>query len=213
VRALIWHELSLVLRAPAYWAAASVYLSALALFVVIWGDGVPIAGSGTPWEQFLRVKLVLLTLVLPWTAVRTIGRTDRELTLLSLATATSPSRLVISTVVALSLSLFGLALLALPFTLLMRQVTTVPMETVITTLVSLAGLSSLVAVLAAACGMLMGDSITAWMATTVGTIAATAVIPVTARMTIVWFAVASLLVLPLVLGANARLMYLGDGEP
>jgi hypothetical protein len=213
VRVLIWHDLSRVLRGPAFWAAAVFYLSSLALFVVIWGDGVPIAGSGSTWEQFLRVKLALLAVVLPWTAVRSIGRTDRELTLLSLATATSPSRLVVATVVALCISLLGLALLALPLVLIMQQVTTVPMAAVIASLVPLAGLASLVAVLATVCGMLMGDSIAAWMAATIGTIAATVAMPVTTRMTIVWFVVACVLVIPLVLGANARLMYLGDGKP
>ena len=72
MRWLIWRELIIIGRTPSFWVAAAVYVSVLTLFVLIWGDGVPIVGAGPVWDQFSAVQLSVLLALLPWTATRCV---------------------------------------------------------------------------------------------------------------------------------------------
>ena len=124
--ALIWRELVAITRTPAYWVSAVLYITALTGFVVVWGDGIPVVGARSSWEQFTMFQRVLLAIVFPWTAARCGTSSRRELTLIGFLSARSPSSVLLAQSAALAVSLLALALSSLPVMALMQQIAASP---------------------------------------------------------------------------------------
>ena len=204
---LVWRELTVLFRTSAFWAAAGVYVSALTAFVVVWGDGVPIAGGGTNWEQFISVWNALLLIALPWVAVRCGSATAPEVALLSAVTACEPSRILLAKWVGLSGALAGFGLLALPVVLLMRSIAAVTPATAVAGLVPLMALAVFVAALTAASTMLPLRPLHGWMIVAVMTLVAGWLIPLVPAALSVWLLIAVAIVASSAVSADRKLTY------
>jgi len=160
--ALIWREIVAVTRAPAYWVSAVLYAAALTAFVIVWGDGIPVVGARSSWEQFTMFQQVLLAVLLPWTSARCGTSSRRELTLIGVLTARSPSQILLAQCAALALSLFALALSALPVIALMQQIAAPSLAVVAQDMVPAAALALLVAVVTVTVAAVIEAPIRVW---------------------------------------------------
>lgn len=205
---LIWRELALVWRARAFWVATIGYVLLLLLFVIVWGDGLPIANSGTNWQQFNAVQWGILTVLLPWTAARCATLPRRNLIMLSLATAAPPSRLLLARGLAVAAALLALILVALPVVLLMQQIAAAPVGAIATSLIVCAGLAAFAAA-AANFSMAMTDNpLIGWTGATLVTLMASLVIP--SGATLLWLLASACITVALLLVADSRLRYLPE---
>ena len=208
--ALVWREAIVVLRAVPFWIAAAAYVAVLAVFVMIWGDGVPVVGAGTQWEQFTRFQWVVLVAALPWTAARCTPRALDDLILFAFATAQRPSRLVLARSIALSVCLTMFALLALPVVIVMQRVAAIPLTDAAAGLVSSAALATFVAAVATAAGVLVRSRVAAWLAATACSVVVAGAIP--ASSAALWLLAAVLVAAAMLLRADARLTYLPESS-
>lgn len=207
---LIWRELVVVSRTAAFWIAAAAYVTVLTLFVTIWGDGLPIAGGGTDWEQFIAVQRTALMFVLPWTAVRCATTPPHALALLAMATARAPSSLLIAKSIALTAALSALALLAVPVMLPMQQIAALSLAPVAVDLLPVFGLAAFVAAVTTACTLLPFQPLAGWLIVTASTAAAGLLMPLTPAAVPMWLGVAVLAAAPTVVAADRKLMYLPE---
>ena len=76
--ALAWRQVVAAVRLPAVWIATAVQVAVLTLYIVVWGDGIPLVGARPPFEQFATAQTVLLLLVLPWVAARCLATAHRD---------------------------------------------------------------------------------------------------------------------------------------
>ena len=207
---LIWRELAVIWRTGAFWTATAVCVSILALFVVIWGDGVPIANGGSNWEQFGSIQKAVLVLVLPWIAARCAFTPRREFVALALATSSQPSRLLLARCIAQLVSLSAVALCSLPVTLLMQQIAGTPRLTVVDQLLPLGGLATFVAVVTTGCMVLFANPLRGWLAAAAITVAATWLTPLTLATMPIWVAAALAVAAALVMTVDAVFTYLPE---
>ena len=175
--ALIWREIVAVTRAPAYWVSAVLYVAALTAFVVVWGDGIPVVGARSSWEQFTMFQRVVLAILLPWTAARCGTSSRRELALIGFLTARSPSSVVLAQCAALAVSLLALALTALPVMALMQKVAVVSPAAVVLDIAPVAVLALLVAVVTVTASMAIESPIRVWGVAGIVTLVAAVVGP------------------------------------
>jgi len=208
MRWLIWRELIIIGRTPSFWLAAAVYVSVLTLFVVIWGDGLPIVGAGPVWDQFSSVQLSVLLALLPWTATRCVTtRRKRDLTVLAIVTASRPSALVLARCIALSAALLVLVLTALPIAIVMQQIAAIPLSAISRALLPLLGLSLFVAVAATGFMLAFANPLPAWVITSAVTFVASRTVALTPASTPVWIGIALGAALLLTVNADSRLAY------
>ena len=207
---LIWRELAVIWRTGSFWTAMAASVLAVALFVVIWGDGLPIANGGTNWEQFGSVQRTVLILVLPWIAARCAVTTRRDFVVLALATSSLPSRLLLARCVALLASLVAVALSTLPVTLLMQQIAAAPPLDLVEQLVPLGGLATFVAVVTTVCMVMITNPLPGWIAATAVTVAAAWLMPLTVATTPIWIAAALAAAAALLVAADAMFTYLPE---
>jgi hypothetical protein len=118
---LVWRQLALITRTPAFWTATAVYVTLLSLFLLVWGDGVP-AMTGTLLDQFTTIQVAALGLILPWAAARVALESRRDLTTIAALACCSPAQLIVSQYVASMLALCVLVLCALPMMLVASQI-------------------------------------------------------------------------------------------
>ena len=106
--AMVLRELHVIGRRGALSAAMCVHVALLTGYLLAWGNGngVPVAGALTVYDQTLMVEVILLTILLPWIAARCVAaeRGD-DLVLLSMVTAIPPSRVVIARALAITSAL------------------------------------------------------------------------------------------------------------
>ncbi len=207
---LIWRELVLVWRTSAFWAAMATYLTVLALFILIWGDGMPVPVWGTNWQQFNFIQRTFLMIALPWAAARCAATSNRDLVLLAMATGRLPSSLLVAKFLALATSLVALVLAALPFALLMQQIAARPVTAVAADLLPLVGLAMFVATVTPGYMLASDSPLRGWMASTVSTLAAGFVIPLSNVAMPVWAFLALAAATPTLLIADSRLRYLPE---
>lgn len=208
MRWLIWCELIIIGRTSSFWLAAAAYVSALALFVIIWGDGVPMVGAGPVWDQFSAVQVSLLVVLLPWTATRCVTmRRKRDITVLAVVLASRPSMLVLARCMALGAALLMLALTALPLAIVMQQIAAVPSTAIARELIPLIGLSLFVAVVATGCMLAFAHPLLAWVSASAVTFVASRVMALTTASTPVWVGIAFGAAVLLAVNADSRLAY------
>ena len=207
--ALIWRDLAVVSRTPALWISAGVYTTGLALFFLVWSDGLPLVGAPSRWHQFTAAERILLSVLLPWTAAR-CGPSRRELALTGIVTAVSPAVLILARWVASSIALIAVALSALPVVVLMQQIAGTSAAAVALDLVSIAALAVFVASVAITAAIALDRPVRVWAAATGLSVGAAAVLPPGPGATILWVLGAAA---ALALGfpqLRTRLMYLAE---
>ena len=170
--ALIWRELVAITRMPPYWVSAAVYVAALAAFVLIWGDGLPVVGARSNWEQFGAAQRVFLAVLLPWIAARCGLSSRRDLALVGFTTGHPPGHSLLAKSTAVAVSLLGIVLCALPVIALMQQIAAVEPLAIVSSTVPLAVLAVCVAVITTAIGVTLEEPVRVWALSTALTIAA-----------------------------------------
>jgi hypothetical protein len=212
VGALIWRQLVVVTRTPALWVSAALYVSALTAFVLIWGDGIPVVGAASNWQQFTMTERMFLAVLLPWTAARCSAASRRELTLLGLLAAQPPAAVVIATCAALAAMLFAVALAALPVLALMQQIAAVTTATVALDFAPLAALTVFIAAVTTATAVVLENPVRVWAVSGSVTLVALAVIPLEFRSAPIWLIAAVAAFASSLPAARARLTYLAENR-
>ena len=187
--ALIWRELAVITRTAAFWVSTGLYVAALTAFVAVWGDGVPVVGAQSSWEQFAMVQRMLLAVLLPWTAARCSASSRRELVLLGAIAAKRPGALLWAKGAALAASLLALALSALPLIVLMQQVGAASPTTLVLDMAPAAALALLVAGLTTAMTVVLEAPIRVWAVTGALTLVSAVFGPPAPRLALLWLAV------------------------
>lgn len=146
--AIILRELHVIGRRGALSAVICVHVTLLVGYLLAWGDasGIPVASALNIYEQTLMVEVVLLAILLPWTAARCVAaeRGD-DLVRLSVVTAIPPSRIVVARALAVTTGLVMVVASGLPTLILAARISAVRMSLVTEyefALLSLALLSS-----------------------------------------------------------------------
>jgi len=131
--AMVLRELRVIGRRGALSAAMCVHVALLTGYLLAWGNGngIPVLGALTVYDQMLMVEVVLLTLLLPWIAARCVA-TERgdDLVLLSMVTAIPPSRVVVARALAVTMSLILVIASGLPALILAGRISAVRMSLV-----------------------------------------------------------------------------------
>lgn len=209
--ALIWRELVAITRTPAYWVSAAVYVVALAAFVVVWGDGIPVVGARSSWEQFAAAQRVFLAVLLPWIAVRCGWSSRHELALVGFVTAQSPAQSLLAKSIALTASLLGITLSALPVIALMQHIAAVEPLAIVSNAIPPAVIAAGVAVVTTAIGVMLDEPLRVWGLTTVLTLAVTVGRSSTIAGLFLFVGVGTAAALYLV-ATRSRLIYLPETE-
>ena len=208
--ALIWRDLAMVSRAPALWVSAALYTSGLAFFVVVWGDGVPVAGAASNWRQFIAAERILLAVLLPWTAARCGVSSRRELVLTGVVTAKPPAALVLARCAALGLALIAVALAALPVVVLMQQIAGASAGAVALALVPIAALAIFVASVTTTVSIVLEAPVRVWGMVTAVSLTALAVIPSEPGATPLWLLAAAAALALGIPQMRSKLTYLAE---
>ena len=208
--ALTWRELSLIGRTRAFWAAAGAYVVLLFMFVLVWGDGLPLANARSNWQQFNTAQSAVLSVLLPWTAARCGALRRRDLVMLSVATATAPSVLLLARWIATSCALFALGLTALPATLLVQQIGSAPLTSIGSSMATCAGLAAFAAAITTGCVVVCKQPLNGWVAATTITVATGAAMPLPIPTAAVWLLIAAGATIALSTFADYRLLHLAE---
>lgn len=187
--ALIWRELTIITRTPAFWVSAALYIAGLTAFVVVWGDGVPVIGAQSNWEQFTMAQRMLLAVLLPWTAARCSASSKRDLVLLGAVAAKRPRALLWAKAAALAVSLLALALSALPLIVLMQQIGAASPTTAVLDMAPVAALALFVAGVTTTMTVVLEAPIRVWAVTGGVTLVSAVFGPPTFRGAVLWLAV------------------------
>ena len=187
--ALIWRDLTVITRTPAFWVSAALYVAALTAFVVVWGDGVPVVGAQSSWQQFTMAQRILLAVLLPWTAARCSASSRRELVWLGAIAAKRPSALLCAKCAALAVSLLALAFSALPVIVLTQQIGAGSPTTAALDMVPVAALALLVAGMTTAMTVVLEAPIRVWAVTGGVTLVSAIFGPPAPHVALLWLAV------------------------
>lgn len=210
---LAWRNLVLIVRHQGFLIATALHLAALALFVLIWGDGVPVWRDDPVLVQFLRLDLGLLAVILPWVAIRCSPDESHDaLVELATATASRPSRIIAARTAGICAALLTLVLSALPMFVLAQQISALPVVMVVRALVPVAALAILVAVIAVAANVFLAGRLSSWLVATLATIVTVSATATTARGVTSMLAVAAVVAVVMTVSADRRLRYLSEAE-
>jgi len=131
--AIVLRELRVIGRRGALSAAMCVHVALLTGYLLAWGNGngTPVAGALTVYDQTLMVDVILLAILLPWIAARCVAaeRGD-DLVMLSMVTAIPPSRGIVARALAATTSLILVIASGLPTLILAGRISAVRMSLV-----------------------------------------------------------------------------------
>ena len=211
LEALVWRALLGAARTPALWIAIVGQLALLSLYLLVWGDGIPVVGARPVLDQFATTQAILLGVLLPWTAARA-GAPARgdEIAHLAALGSVAPSSVVAAGVAALTLLLVATAAAGLPFALLAQQISAVPAGALWRTQLPIYGLAICSATITAACMLVVGNRVLAWTVATALTFAVMAAVPSGLPGAAVLAALGVAIGAGLVSGANRRFWYLSE---
>ena len=208
---LVWRALLGAARTPALWIAMGVQIAFLSLYLLAWGDGLPLAGARPVLAQFATTQWIFLGLVLPWAAARSGAAWRRdELAQFAALGAIPPSSAVAASVTALVVLLLAMAAVGLPFAVLAQQISAVPAMELWRTQLPVYALSLCAAAVTATCMLVVANRIMAWTAATALTFAVMIVAPTGIAGAAVLAALAVALGAALVNGADRRFWYLSE---
>lgn len=208
---LVWRALLAAARAPALWAAMGAQIVLFSLYMLIWGDGLPLVGARPVLAQFATAQWIFLGLALPWAAARSgaAWRHDQIAQLAALG-AVPPSSIVTASVLAMSLLLLAVALVGLPFAALAQQISALPMTELWRTQLPLYALGPCAAAVTAACMLVVANRLLAWTVATVLTLGAIIVVPPGLAGGAILASLGAAVGTALVSGADRRFWYLPE---
>jgi hypothetical protein len=172
VRWLIWRELVVGARTRALWVATGAHVGLMMLFVLVWGDGVPVFGARPLFEQFGYVQTAVFMVLLPWIAARFLTEDRIGISALAVLTASHPSHLVIAKWVSATLVLCATVACSLPAAALALEISALPAIVLLRTMPFLVATCGLVAAVTTACMLTSGGRLTGWLMATAATLAA-----------------------------------------
>ena len=208
---LVWRALLGAARTPALWIAMGVQIAFLSLYLLVWGDGLPLVGARPVLEQFATTQWIFLGLALPWTASRSGAAWRRdEIAQLAALGAVLPSSAVAASVAALTVLLLAMAAAGLPLALLAQQISAVPAMDLWRTQLPLYALSLVAAPVTAACMLVVANRVMAWTAASAITFIMMIAVPQGLAGAAVLAALAVAAVALLVNGADRRFWYLSE---
>lgn len=210
IRPLIWRELTVISRTGAYWMAMAVHIGLLAALVVIWSDGIPVL-DGTFLDQFVTVQTAVLSVLLPWMAVR-CGGTDAagSPALLAATTALRPSLVVAAKCAGLGAALAVIVTSGAPLMILAQRISALPWLRVPLDVLPLLALSLFVAVVSTATILLPVSRLARWWMATAATAGAVYWTPSGAISTMAFVGVGLIGSVVLSLRADSSLRYVPD---
>jgi hypothetical protein len=141
IRSLVLREALVAARKPALVAIAIVSATTLALFPVAWGArGMPTLDGASLYDQQFRLEWMLMLMLLPWTAARIIASEQADgLAALSVATASSPSRILLARLLAIAAAVMLVVAAALPIAVSAQQMSAIPLNRAIADQLALIG--------------------------------------------------------------------------
>jgi hypothetical protein len=211
IPALVWRALLGAARTPAVWAVMAAQIVLLALYLLVWGDGVPLVGARPVLEQFGTTQWVFLGLALPWAAARCgAARRRDDITQIAVLGAVRPSAVVTATVTALALLLLVMALVGLPFAILAQQISAAPVADLWRAQFPLYALSLYAATVAAACMLVVANRLLAWTVSTALTLGLMALAPAGAAGVATLLLGGAIVFVLTVSGADRRFWYLSE---
>lgn len=211
VTALVWRALLAAARTPALWASMGAQVVLFSLYLLVWGDGLPLVGARPTLEQFATLQWIVLGLALPWTAARSgVVRGRDDVARLAVLGAVPPSSIVAAGVAALAVLLLSLAAVGLPFAMLAQQISAVPATELWRTQLPLYALGLCAAPITAACMLVAANRLAAWTAATALTLAVVALVPRGPGGGVVLAALGAIVVAALVSSADRRFWYLSE---
>jgi hypothetical protein len=209
--ALMWRALLTAARTPALWAAMGAQVLLFSLYLLLWGDGLPLVGARSTLEQFTTLQWIVLGLALPWAAARSgVVRGRDEIARLAVLGAVPPSSIVTAAVAALAVLLVALAAVGLPFAMLAQQISAVPATELWRSQLPLYALGLCAAPITTACMLVAANRFAAWAAATALTLAVVALVPHGFGGGVVLAALAAIVVAAVVSGADRRFWYLSE---
>ena len=168
--ALAWRQALAAIRLPAVWIALVFYVAALALYLVVWGDGVPLAGARSPFEQFATAQSILVLVMLPWVAARCAATPHRDAVVtLAVLSARRPSGVVIGACIGLVGVACAVALTGLPLAIVSQQIADRAMADLAAAQLRMLSLSAWATVLTLAAVLVSGSRVGGWLIATVAT--------------------------------------------
>jgi hypothetical protein len=211
ILALAWRALLAAARTPPLWIAVGAQVAFFAMYVLLWGTGLPLVGARTALAQFATVQWVVLGLALPWAAVRSgaAWRHDDVAQFAALG-GVRPSSIVTASLAALGVVLLAMAIAGLPFALLAQQISALPMTDLWRAQLPLYALSLYAAPTAAACMLVVANRYAAWLMATGLTFAAMLAVPPGLAGGAVLVTVGAAVAAMLVSGADRRFWYLSE---
>jgi hypothetical protein len=212
MRWLMWRELVVITRSRAFWTATAAYVAVLTAYALIWGTGIPIAGGGTPWEQFASVQKGTLIVLLPWIAARFSCTSRQEITAVAVAMATKPATLLRARAASLCLALLAVELSATPIVIVMRQITAMSLVNTVGGLVPIAAVAVVAACVSTGTMLLFRNPLTGWLLATAITALAGRAGAFTETAAPVWIATVAGVAMLSVRLADAQLMYLPEQD-
>jgi hypothetical protein len=210
-KVLVWRALLTAARTPALWAAMGAQVVLFSLYILVWGDGLPLVGARPTLQQFATLQWIVLGLALPWAAARSgVVRGRDDVARLAVLGAVPPSVIVAAGVAALAVLLLALAAVGLPFAMLAQQISAVPATELWRTQLPLYALALCAAPITAACMLVAASRLGAWTAATALTLAVVALAPQGLAGGVALAALGAIVVAALVSGADRRFWYLSE---
>jgi hypothetical protein len=208
---LVWRALLAAARTPALWVAMGAQAGLYSLYLLVWGDGLPLAGARPVLEQFATAQWIVLSLALPWAAARSGAAWRRdEIAQFAALGAVLPSSIVAASVAAQAVLLLATASVGLPFAVLAQQISAVPLAEMWRTQLPLYALGLCAAAVTPACMLVAANRFLAWTAATALSLAAAMIVPQGLAGAAVLAALGAGVGAVLVSGADRRLWYLSE---
>jgi hypothetical protein len=210
---LAWRALVLIVRHEGFLIATALHLTVLSVFVLVWGDGVPVWRDDPVLAQLLRVDMVLLAMILPWVAIRcSPDEGPNGLAQLAATTACRPSRMVVAKAAGTGAALLILALSALPMFVLSQQISALPAAMVLRALLPVVALAGVVAALAVVANVFLESRFSSWIVVMVATVVTVSLVPTTVKGAAEMLAVGALATIIMTTAADRRLRYLSESD-
>ena len=208
---LVWRALLGAGRTPAVWMAMGVQIAFLSLYMLVWGDGLPLVGARPVLEQFATTQWIFLGLALPWVAARSGAAWRRdEVAQLAALGAVQPSSIVTASVAALAVLLLATAAVGLPFAVLAQQISALRLMELWRTQLPLYALSLCAAAVTATCMLVVANPLLAWTTATGVTCGVMIAVPPGLAGAVVLAALGAAIGVALVSGADRRFWYLSE---
>jgi hypothetical protein len=166
MRAILGREADRIADSGGFCTALWAHAAVLAAFLTVWGrsSGTQLMPRLTTYEQLLFVQASLMTLLLPWAAVRLVaGERGDAIVLTTARLGLPPSRILAARMAALSLALAIVVAAGLPLVVIAQRMSDVSTLRVLTDESALAACGILVAALVTALQQALASRSAVWL--------------------------------------------------